>query len=669
MSTLMTATRTGAAQFRGVVSLLALLAAIAWACRPSMANSAEEEDARPANRLAKETSPYLLLHAHNPVNWYPWGDEALAKAKAEKKLIFLSIGFSTCHWCHVMERESFVDDEIADYLNEHFVSIKVDREERPEIDEIYMVALQALGRPGGWPLSMFLTPDAKPFFGGTYFPARDKQIDVPGTEGEKQAVTGFLTVLKLIAGHWEKSPDELTQTSDELSAHVKRLLARQALVPAEVESGVGDAVQVALTAEYDEKYGGFGYSPAQSNRPKFPNPSNLVFLLDRAQRLKDDDARRMLEQTLAAMAAGGIRDHVGGGFHRYSTDRRWRVPHFEKMLYDNAQLASLYAEAWQLTGRDDFREVAEEILAFVGRELTDESGGFYSAIDTESGGEEGAYYVWTRAEAQDALPPADYELFADAYGLTDEPNFKDAYVLLLPRPLAETAAQHQLMPAELEKRLTAARRALLVARGKRQRPLTDTKILAGWNGLMIRGFADAGRIFQDKRYVATAARAAEAVLEHLRDADGRLSHTFTAGQTSVNAYLDDYAFLADGLLALHQATDDDRWLQAADELTELQSKLFWDDRSSGFFFTSGDHEALFARIKDPVDSATPSGNAVAAANLAALARLRSKPAYLDMAEKTVSAFASYLNSSPATMPRMALSWEAVAGGRARAGAR
>lgn len=614
---------------------------------------------RPVNRLANETSPYLLLHAHNPVDWYPWGEAALARAKTENKPIFLSIGYSSCYWCHVMERESFMDDEIAAFMNKHFVCVKVDREERPDVDEIYMAALHALGRPGGWPLTVFLTPDAKPFFGGTYFPPRDKEL-APAADGQPaQRATGLLTLLALVADRWQKAPDELTDAGAKLADYLKRELGREALAPQAVEPGIAEAAVAALADQYDPEYGGFGYSEANPRRPKFPEPSNLMLLLDRAGRADGAESRKMLVATLEKMAAGGIRDHLGGGFHRYSTDRFWRIPHFEKMLCDNAQLATVYAEAWRLTGRDDFRQVADGILAFVSREMTDASGGFYAAVDAETDGDEGAFYVWTRDELRAALGPAEYPLFADAYGADREPNFDQRYALQLVRPLAETAARHKMTRPALERRLQADRERLLAARDKRPRPLTDTKILTGWNGLMIRGFADAGRLFGDDAYLAAARRAATAVLEHLRTPDDRLLHTYTAGKAKLNAYLDDYAFFIDGLLALHRATHEETWLKAAAELAATQHRLFWDDRFGGYFFTSGDHEALLARTKDPVDSATPSGNSVSAGNLVYLAKVLDQPDDLVRAEKTVTAFARFANGSPASMPRMVVSWIAL----------
>ena len=620
--------------------------------------------AKHTNRLAKETSPYLLLHAHNPVEWFPWGEEALAKAKAEKKLIFLSIGYSSCYWCHVMERESFTDPQIAAYLNEHYVCVKVDREERPDVDEIYMAALHLLGRRGGWPLSMFLTPDAKPFFGGTYFPPRDKELPAPpdedGAAGEKRAVTGFLTVVKLVQDRWEQAPDELTRVGGEVAAAVKRTLRRRSLADVQPpDENLGDVVLAELAAQYDEQYGGFGYSEAEPQRPKFPEPPNLTFLIDRIRRSPDDKARQMLVGTLEKMAAGGIRDHVGGGFHRYSTDRYWRIPHFEKMLYDNAQLASVYAETYRATGREDFKQVVQEMLSFVAREMTDPAGGFYSALDAETDAQEGAYYVWTREELKKLLTADEFALLADVYGVAAGPNFEEHSVLLLARPLAQSAKKHRSTEAELEGRLAPIRQKLLAAREKRKRPLTDTKVLTSWNGLMIRGLADAGRLFEEPKYVDAAGRAADFALRKLRSSEGRLLHAYSGGKAKLNAYLDDYAFLVDGLIALHQATGEARWLQAAEELTATQIKQFWDAEEGGFFFTSNDHEELLARSKDPADSVTPSGNAVTAGNLVYLSQALSKPEYLERAHKTVSAFAGFLAQAPASMPRMATAWTAI----------
>ncbi len=610
-------------QFRGRMLWAVLAAATWWSSsllgqEPQADSGAVNDSARPTNRLAKETSPYLLLHAHNPVDWYPWGDEALAKAKAEKKPIFLSVGYSSCYWCHVMERESFMDPEIAATLNKHFVCIKVDREERPDIDEIYMQALhiylQLMGskQGGGWPLSMFLTPDAKPLMGGTYFPPRDK-------DGRM----GFLTVLGKVHDAWASDPEKWQKTGDSLADYVAETLRQRPLLTApKLEPALVDATLAALVKRYDAVYGGFGFDPANARRPKFPDAPNLVFLADYARRSKSQTALKMLVGTLEKISQGGIRDHVGGGFHRYSTDRYWRVPHFEKMLYDNGQLASVFSQAYELAPRDDFRRAVDELATFALRELADEGGAFFSAIDAETGGHEGRYYVWDRAEVQAVLAGDEWALWSAVYGLAGEPNFEGHYIPLLSKPLAASAAERKADEAAMYATLRAANDKLLAVRSKRPRPLVDTKILTGWNGLMIRGLADSGRVFGNEGYKDAAARAADFVLKHARDGQGRLQRTYAGGQAKVLAYLDDYAYLADGLIALHRATGDARWLDAAGELTEAQIRLFWDDQVGGFFYASSEHEPLIARSKLPVDGATPSAGAITAGNLVYLAGAR-----------------------------------------------
>jgi len=616
-----------------------------------------KHDAKHGNALADETSPYLLMHAHNPVDWHPWGEGALAKAKKENKPIFLSIGYSSCYWCHVMERESFMDKEIAALLNEHFICIKVDREERPDLDAIYMTAVQVISGRGGWPMSMFLTPDAQPFFGGTYWPARD---------GDRKSMTGFLTIVTNVHNSWTKEPDKIKNSAAALSALVrKRMGTRKTDQPVKLDEDLLTRTLQRLSYQYDSRFGGFVFGPMSPYRPKFPEPSNLVFLIDRIDRGDAEAdgtkrAREMLVGTLTHMANGGIRDHLGGGFHRYSTDAFWRIPHFEKMLYDNGQLASVYADAYRITKREDFRRVTVELLDFVLREMTGEGGGFYSALDAESEKVEGKFYRWEKAEVEKLLSAEPFKRFAAVYGLDGEPNFEEHYyVPLLTRPLHEIAAAEKTTEDALEAELGPARKKLLAARAKRIRPLTDTKILTSWNGLMIRGFADAGRIFGEKRYVDGAVRAADFVLAKLRRSDGRLLRTYGQGQAKLNAYLDDYAFLVDGLIALHRATGDEKWLTAADELTAVQIKLFWDDKDGGFFFTSGDHESLIARAKNPLDAVQPSGNSVAAGNLVYLAGALDKPEYLTRAERTIQSSAAVLSRSPAAAPRMAASVAAL----------
>ena len=635
----------------------------------SPASEKKTKAERPANRLAKEASPYLLLHAHNPVDWYPWGEEAFARAKAEDKLIFLSIGYSSCYWCHVMERESFMDDEVAAFMNEHFVCVKVDREERPDVDEIYMTALAVLGRRGGWPLTMFLTPDAKPIFGGTYFPPRDKEIDVAEEDlledGSKPKQTGLMTVLEAVRAAWTDRHEEVSRSADKIKAAlVASLDRRPVLVERTIDATFPESAQAELSRQFDAQHGGFGYSPKNSARPKFPEPSNLLFLLERA-RQGNEEARTMLLTTLEKMAAGGIRDHLGGGFHRYSTDRFWRVPHFEKMLYDNGQLVTVYAEAYALEKNEDFRRVAEEALAFVTRELTDAEGGFWAAIDAETESEEGKYYVWERNELETLLKGDDFEAFAEAYGFSDGPNFEGRSVLLLPRPLSKVAAAKKLGVADIVARLSPLKARLLEARGKRARPLIDTKILTSWNGLMIRGFADAGRVFENREYLEIARRAARFVLDRMRGEGGRLYRAYGDGRPRLNGYLDDYAFLVDGLLALHRADGDRAWLTEAAGVMDLQIELFWDDAGGGFYYTSSDHETLLARTKDPADNVLPSGNSVSVGALVELSVALDRADYLDRAQRTVAAFADLFEQSPAAFPRMALSWMALDAARGR----
>ncbi|MEX2112233.1 MAG: thioredoxin domain-containing protein [Pirellulales bacterium] len=601
------------------------------------------------NRLAQETSPYLLLHAHNPVDWYPWGDEALAKAKKENKLIFLSIGYSSCYWCHVMERESFMDEEIAAKMNEHFVCIKVDREERPDIDEVYMQALhiylQLLGtnQGGGWPLSMFLTPNAKPLMGGTYFPPRDREDHI-----------GFLTVLNRVQTAWTEDPEKWQKTGDSLADYVAESLAQQPMLkPPKLEPALVDGVLRVLVARFDATYGGFGYDPASPRQSKFPEPPNLVFLLDQAQR-GNKIAANMLVVTLEKIAQGGIRDHVGGGFHRYSTDRFWRVPHFEKMLYDNGQLASVYARAYELTRRPDFQRVVDELIEFALREMRDEGGGFYAAIDAETNAEEGRVYVWDRKEIESTLAPDEYALWGEVYGITGPANFEQRYIPLLAKPLAESAADRKLSEEALYQSLEPARHKLLAVRNKRPRPLTDTKILTGWNGLMIRGLADAGRIFRNPDHTQAAANAAEFVLAKLRDSQGRLLRNFAGGEAKVPGYLDDYAYFVDGLIALHATTGDDRWLKLAGELTADQLALFWDERLGGFFYTSTEHETLIARSKLPNDGVTPSGNSVSVTNLLYLSKALDRPEYAKRAEQCLKSATPVLEEFPAVVPQLAV---------------
>jgi uncharacterized protein YyaL (SSP411 family) len=502
-------------------------------------------------------------------------------------------------------------------------------------------------------MTMFLTPEAEPVFGGTYFPART---------GDRGEATGFLPLIKLVQEKWEKSPELLREDGQTIVKYTKSELEIRPAVLTTIDERLYERVQSELADQFDKKWGGFGYSELSDNRPKFPEPSNLLYLIDRVERNKDAEAKSMLVATLEKMEMGGIRDHLGGGFHRYSTDRYWRIPHFEKMLYDNGQLATVYAETYRLTGREDFRRVLEELCDFVLREMTDAGGGFYAALDADAEDEEGKFYRWEKAEVEKLLTKEEFRMFSVIYGLTSEPNFEEKYYApQLSRPMAENAKALKLTEAELEKQLDPIRKKLLGARNKRPRPLTDTKVLTADNGLMIGGLADAARILKNNRYKDTATKAADFVLANLRTKDGRLLRTYSrsgdkdsAGKSKLNAYVDDYAFLADGLIRLHRATGDKKWLTAADEITSKQIELFGDEKAGGFFFTSKDHEALFARGKNPVDGAQPSGNSVAAANLLYLAKNLKKPDLLPLAKKTIASSAGILEQSPTSAPRMAI---------------
>ena len=625
-----------------IVSLLALLTM----SRPIRAQEPQPAKAESkANRLAKETSPYLLLHAHNPVDWYPWGPEAFAKAKDEKKPIFLSIGYSSCYWCHVMERESFVDPEIAKVLNANYVCIKVDREERPDVDQIYMTALQAI-RQGGWPMSMFLTADGRPFFGGTYFPPRDRQ-----------GVSGFLTIATAIAKAWETEKPSIEKSANALTQIVKTRLkaasGQRKLALTRTWPAQGRAM---LAQQFDQENGGFGFDPKNPRRPKFPQPVDLFFLLDQhlrgAPSKNPTDPMNMVLLTLDRMARGGIRDHLAGGYHRYSTDRFWLVPHFEKMLYDNAQLASIHLMTFELTKDPRWRDEAQATFAFIERTMTANEGGFYSSLDAETNGEEGAYYVWTPGEVKASLgdnPGA--ELFADVYGLKGDPNFeRNRYILNEKRTRADQATAHLLTPQEMEGRLAPLRSKLLAVRDQRPGPLCDDKIITGWNGLMIAAYADGYRLLKVEKYRQAAEKAAGFVLDKLRTTDGRLLRTARLGKAKLPAYLEDYAFLIHGLLRLHAATQDERWLRVARELTDRMIRDFEDHEEGGFYFTADDHESLIARPKDPFDNALPSGNSMAIIDLLALHRATGESSYLDHAGKAIDSVSPMLFQNPAALP-------------------
>ena len=575
------------------------------------------------NRLVHETSPYLLLHAHNPVDWYPWDDEALERAKRENKLIFLSVGYSTCYWCHVMEREVFSNPEIAEMMNKDFINIKIDREERPDLDEIYMTATQLLTQRGGWPNSVFLTPDLKPFYAGTYFPP----TDMPGRPG-------FPTILDAVHEAWVTREDEVIESANQISETIAMATSRvfTSLTAKPLSRSLITGALDYLRTNYSSTYGGFG------NAPKFPNPANLELLLSAYENAPDESLLKMVTHTLDMMAYGGLYDQIGGGFHRYSVDAKWLVPHFEKMLYDNAQLAKVYLRAYQLTHEPRYRRVTEEIFSFVFREMTAPEGGFYSALDAETDAEEGKYYVWTPNEVQKVLGKKEAERFAKVYGIDRGPNFEGKNVLYIPEG---PAAEDDL------KSVAAAREKLLVARAKREYPLLDTKIIVNWNGLMIDALAYGYEVLGEERYLAAAAKAALFILDTLRKPDGELWHTYTAGVTKQDAYLDDYAFFVKGLLTLHRATGEEQWFNAAKTLTDTMIQLFSDDKNGGFYYTKADAKHLIVRTKKPFDSAIPSGNAVAVENLLAFGT-----DYQNDAERTLRTFAESISQAPSSFMYM-----------------
>jgi len=569
-----------------------------------------------ANRLAGETSPYLLQHAHNPVDWYPWGPEALARAQAEDKPILLSIGYSACHWCHVMERESFEDPHTASVMNASFVSIKVDREERPDLDGIYMQAVQAMTGSGGWPMTVFLTPDGVPFYGGTYFPPIDRQ-NMPA----------FTRVLASIADAWQNRRADVLQSGDKLREHLQQTTRLTASAPGALEPDILDAAGRGLAAQYDPEFGGFG------GAPKFPQPMAIEFLLRYWKRGGDDAARDVAVHTLAQMARGGMYDQLGGGFHRYSTDAEWLVPHFEKMLYDNAQLARAYLMGYQASGNAYFRQIAEQVIEYVLRDMTDPSGGFYSTEDADSEGEEGKFYVWTPAELSALLGDEDARLFGGFYDVKDLGNFEGrASILHMDYTPMEIAPRLGVTEASLLAALERARPVLFEARSKRIRPARDEKVLAAWNGMMLRALAEAGIVLGRADFVDAAVKNAEFLLATMRTDDGSLYRTWKPGHAAhLNGYLEDYANVADGLVALYEATFDPHWLTAATALADIILERFADTANGGFFDTSSDHEALISRPKDVFDNATPSGNAVAADVLLRLALLTGKDEYAQAA--------------------------------------
>jgi len=614
------------------------------------AETRSELKRRPTNHLARETSPYLLMHARNPVDWYPWSPEVFAKAKREGKPIFLSIGYSSCHWCHVMERLVFEDEKIARLLNENFVSVKVDREERPDIDDVYMTALLAYsqaigsGEGGGWPLSMFLTPDGKPFAGGTYFPPAD-------TEGRM----GFPSVLARVSELWRTQRGSVESNAEILATEVRRIMRPGLnLTPVKLDRSLASAAAQALIESRDPQFGGVDFDPGAPNGPKFPVPSKLALLEYEAHHNRNVQSAGVLALTLDHIAAGGIHDHIGGGFHRYSTDRQWRVPHFEKMLYDQAQLAELYADAFARTGKTPYRDIALETFQFVLAEMTDPAGGFLSALDAETDGVEGTYYVWSVQEVDAVLGPDEGKLFRRVYGFDEPKTFERGYVVHRTAPLETIARELQIAPEELETRLAEMRAKLLAKRRQREPVTHDDKIVTAWNGLMIRALARGGAILKQDDYVRAAEKAASFILGRMRNKQGVLLRTYRAGQARIPGYLEDYAYLTDGLLALFETTHVEKWLKAARAVCDEQIRLFWDDDSKGFYFTSRNQEALIARSRNAFDAVLPSANSVSVRNLVRLAALCHDDRYRGLARETLEAFAPAMAKAPRSTPYLAL---------------
>jgi uncharacterized protein YyaL (SSP411 family) len=565
------------------------------------------------NRLIDETSPYLRQHAHNPVDWHPWGPEALERAKSEDKPILLSVGYSACHWCHVMERESFENPSIAALMNEHYVSIKVDREERPDIDSIYMSAVQALTGHGGWPMTVFLTPDGKPFYGGTYFPPEDRG-----------GMPAFPRVLSAIAEAYHDRRGEVMNSTNQILVHMQQV-ARDTNDISPLTADVMTRAFAELIKQFDDTYGGFGLEP------KFPQPMTYEFLLRQYLRTEDPQALDMVELTLDRMARGGIYDQLSGGFHRYSTDTYWLVPHFEKMLYDNALLVRLYLHAYQVTRNPEYRRVVEETLDYVVREMTSPEGGFYSAQDADSEGEEGKFFVWRPEQVVDLLGKEEGKIVNEYYGVTIHGNFEGKSILHVPSPTAEFARKLDITESELNEVLARSKKKLLEQRATRIAPGLDDKILTAWNGLMLAAFAEAAAVLGRDDYREIAITNGTFLLDKVIDKDGRLLRTYKDGKAKLNGYLEDYAFLIDALLLLHETTFGDRWLIAAVELGRSIVELFWDEDSKQFYDTGIDHEDLVIRPRDTTDNAIPSGSSMATSVLLKLSILTGDSLYLDRA--------------------------------------
>ncbi len=599
-----------------------------------------EKNSTYTNHLINETSPYLLQHAHNPVNWYPWGDESLSLAKKENKPIFLSIGYSACHWCHVMEKESFENEEIADVLNKHFISIKVDREERPDLDEIYMTAVVTISGSGGWPMTVFLTPDLKPFYGGTYFPPEDKWGRI-----------GFKNLLIRISEFWhdEQSRHKLLQDAELLSQNIEQQTT--IALPIDEEATIGKELFSNATRRlketFDREWGGF------SRAPKFPPSNAISFLLRDYHRTGNSHSLEMATLTLDKMCEGGMYDHLAGGFHRYSVDPIWLVPHFEKMLYDNAQLALVYTEAYQVTGKRKYAQIAQEIFDYEMKYMTDDTGAIYSTEDADSEGKEGIFYLWKREELDQILGKEDAEVFSRYYNVkrngnfsSHEPYHQGLNILYIRKSLEAVAREFDRKEADLELALSSMRERLLKVRDKKVRPGLDDKIITSWNALMISAFARGYQVYEDERHLKAADEAASFLMERMRTEDGKLLRTFRKEHSKFHAYLEDYAYTSRALIDLYEAALDDKWLFKAEELIEEMITQFWDESGASFFNTSSLHKNLIVRTKSTNDSAIPSPVGVAAESLFRLSVLLGKKEYQEKAQRILKANLTYLEKAP-----------------------
>jgi uncharacterized protein len=605
-----------------------------------MSNSPREH----SNRLIHETSPYLLQHARNPVDWYPWGPEALERARRENKPIFLSIGYSACHWCHVMERESFENEAVAERMNRWFVNIKVDREERPDLDEIYMKAVQAMTGTGGWPMSVFLTPQLEPFFGGTYFPP----LRMHGRPGFPELLEGLARV-------WEKDRASLEQSAARLTEHIRG--ERSGTGQGEISPQVFGQAFEQLGESFDPIWGGFG------NAPKFPHTMDLRLLLRHWRRTRSEKALQMATRTLDRMAEGGMYDQLGGGFHRYSTDEQWLIPHFEKMLYDNALLVPVYLEAHCATRDENYARVARECCEWMLREMSTDQGGFASSQDADSEGEEGKFFAWSPRELTQALGDRQGAWAAAWFGVSEEGNFEHGRSALWRHDPPEVVAQKlHVKREELEPAMLAAREMLLAARERRVRPATDDKILASWNGLAISALAQAHQVLGEERFLQAARRAADCVLAGMRQKDGALFATARGGRAHLNAYLDDYAFVIQGLIDLYESDFDARWLREALALERIVAERFEDPDQGGFFSTSSDHEQLLARLKSPNDGALPAGSAVHVLNLLRLSELTGRADLARRSERAMLSVGALANRFPVAFAQLLIALDFLEAG-------